>query len=596
MHRPYPQSLPPAVVLLLGVLLAACGEDGPPPPASIEGTTAAAQTGTVGEAVATAPAVLVEDAAGNPLPGARVTFGVVSGGGSVAAASATTNMAGRASAGTWTLGPTVGEQVVQASAGSLSPVRFTAQAGPGAPASLVALQGDGQMGMVGEALAVRPSVRVEDGFGNPAQGTVVSFQVTAGDGSVSGGNVQAGADGTASPLEWRLGGTAGLNTLSAMVSGLTPVDFNATGERGPASMVGVRDGDNQVASIGQPVPIPPSVLVSDDFGNGVQGATVTFQIETGDGSVAGGTVVTGTDGVAAAMDWTLGSSPGAQSLIATADLVPGDTARLAAVAMPISEFDIEVRFLSETTTAQQFAFAVAQAVWRSAIIGDIIAAQINNQNCLEFGPFTEIVDDLLILAEVIPIDGPGNILGRAGPCLVRTSNDLPAVGIMSFDEADLASLEAAGLLDEVIVHEMGHVLGLGTVKWAPPLLMRAGTNDPIFTGAATLTAFDNVGGASYTGDPVPVENIGEDGDGTYGVHWRESVFDNELMTGFLNAGVNPLSVVSIASMEDLGYLIDLGAADPYMLPAPGVAAARAAAGTRFRLREAPMPPPKKIDP
>ena len=60
---------------------------------------------------------------------------------------------------------------------------------------------------------------------------------------------------------------------------------------------------------------------------------------------------------------------------------------------------------------------------------------------------------------------------------------------------------------------------------------------------------------------VPVENTG--GPGTAGGHWRESVFGNELMTGYLNPGTNPLSAMTIAAMIDLGYSVSLTAADAY---------------------------------
>jgi hypothetical protein len=61
------------------------------------------------------------------------------------------------------------------------------------------------------------------------------------------------------------------------------------------------------------------------------------------------------------------------------------------------------------------------------------------------------------------------------------------------------------------------------------------------------------------------------GPGTRLSHWRKSVLDNELMTGFLNLGENPLSRITAGSMRDLGY----GAAsvgESYDLPrgAPGV--------------------------
>ena len=40
------------------------------------------------------------------------------------------------------------------------------------------------------------------------------------------------------------------------------------------------------------------------------------------------------------------------------------------------------------------------------------------------------------------------------------------------------------------------------------------------------------------------------------------------MTGFLNSGVNPLSVVTTASMGDLGYLVNYAGSDPYVVTVP----------------------------
>jgi hypothetical protein len=59
---------------------------------------------------------------------------------------------------------------------------------------------------------------------------------------------------------------------------------------------------------------------------------------------------------------------------------------------------------------------------------------------------------------------------------------------------------------------------------------------------------------------VPVEGTG--GPGTADSHWRESVFANELMTGFIGGNNNPLSKVTSRSLLDLGYAIDDATADP----------------------------------
>ena len=65
-----------------------------------------------------------------------------------------------------------------------------------------------------------------------------------------------------------------------------------------------------------------------------------------------------------------------------------------------------------------------------------------------------------------------------------------------------------------------------------------------------------------------MENVG--GSGTAEVHWRESVFDSEVMTGFVEANADmPFSGISIASLQDLGYVVNLLSADPFQVPLPG---------------------------
>jgi len=116
---------------------------------------------------------------------------------------------------------------------------------------------------------------------------------------------------------------------------------------------------------------------------------------------------------------------------------------------------------------------------------------------------------------------------------------------------------------------MAHVLGYGTIWTLRGLLADpslSGGLDPHFTGSRAIAEFNAAGGTTYVGGlKVPVEDTG--GEGTADAHWRESVFGNELMTGFVDPGANPLSRVSIASMADLGYSVNLLGADPYVLGA-----------------------------
>ena len=222
-------------------------------------------------------------------------------------------------------------------------------------------------------------------------------------------------------------------------------------------------------------------------------------------------------------------------------------------APPEPAFRIDVRFRGGLTVAQQDAFAAAAQRWSEIIVGDLPDIRVNG----------ELVDDVVIEASGVPIDGPSGILGQAGPTRLRPGSFLPAWGMMQFDTADLAQMEADGSLVRVIIHEMGHVLGFGTIWDRLGLRQGAGTINPTFTGANAMREFGALQGLTT---PVPVSVANTGGPGTRDAHWRETVFGNELLTGFLNTGVNPISRMSIASFEDLGYQVHYAAADPYDLP------------------------------
>lgn len=173
------------------------------------------------------------------------------------------------------------------------------------------------------------------------------------------------------------------------------------------------------------------------------------------------------------------------------------------------------------------------------------------------------VDDVVIAARDVDIDGPRGVLGAAGALLYRESGE-PMFGIMQFDTADLEMLAERGRLTGVILHEMGHVLGIGG-NWLLEGRIDNLLFDPTYNGAAGVAAWRELGGSGG----VPVENQG--GLGTLFGHWRESVFGHELMTGYSDPD-EALSRLTIAALADRGYGVDLTAADPYTLP--GLAAAR----------------------
>jgi hypothetical protein len=172
----------------------------------------------------------------------------------------------------------------------------------------------------------------------------------------------------------------------------------------------------------------------------------------------------------------------------------------------------------------------------------IIAGEIPNVSVRSRGTVTQI-DDITITAELGAIDGPGGILGQAGPTSIRTGSYLPATATMQFDIADVAALGAA--FSDVVLHEMSHSLGFGSI-WDRLGLVTDGE----FTGANAVEQFHLMGG---TGN-ILVEQDG--GSGTAGSHWDEETYGNELMTGYLNDGENYFTGMSAASFADLGYQLD----------------------------------------
>lgn len=98
----------------------------PGPPATMTVSTGDNQVGFAGAALPTNPAVVVKDANGNLVSGVTVTFTVGSGGGSVTAPTATTNAAGIAAVGSWTLGANSGTNTLIASANGVPAVTFHA--------------------------------------------------------------------------------------------------------------------------------------------------------------------------------------------------------------------------------------------------------------------------------------------------------------------------------------------------------------------------------------------------------------------------------------------------------------------------------------
>ncbi len=262
---------------------------------------------------------------------------------------------------------------------------------------------------------------------------------------------------------------------------------------------------------------------------------------------------------------------------------------------PISKLNADIIDVDRSGVDPAFteAFANAEAFWESRI-------QNYSTNMPPY--LRESLTKLRIVATSPPIDGPGGILGQAGPTstatyfaggLVANRPDVrsfwivPVTSTMEFDIDDLATLAAEGTLQDVVIHEMAHALGFGSLWMQNELIAPLGG----------IGLMQYVGGeyaireyGKEIGSPVvsfvPLEQRG--GPGTALGHWTDSPpffnqvftgpFLKEQMTGFLGDfdpdtqtlvfATRFTSEATWGAMADLGYEV-AGINDNAVDPPPG---------------------------
>ncbi len=218
--------------------------------------------------------------------------------------------------------------------------------------------------------------------------------------------------------------------------------------------------------------------------------------------------------------------------------------------VPAGNFAITFNFTSDVPESVITASARAAERWSEIIIGDLPSV-----TSATYG----FVDDLLINIQIGLLDDipDGDTLANARPIAFRTGSDgLPyvaEVGI-SADEVDNANL------DDVLLHEFAHCMGFPTSNaWINNV--DNPTTPTVFTGTNAVFYYNSVFENTATG--VPIEQ--DFGEGTAFAHWTESIFGNEILTGFIGTS-NPISVITVGAYDDMGYEVDYSAADPYTPP------------------------------
>ncbi len=564
------------VLLATLALLAACDSE-PRVATSFSSDGPSTLSGTANAVVPVVPAVRVADQRGRGLGNVLVRWEVSQGSGTVFEDTSRTDGTGVASAGGWRLGTTAGPQMLTASVTGLSPVVFMATVAPGPPAAMIRRVPEVQSALVGALVAQPPSLTLVDAFSNPLPDVAVQFSIAAGGGELIGPSIRVtDAHGVVSLDGWRIGTrTNEAQLVRALVDPITsPLLFRAAPQPDVAVRLEAASATQQLGVPGVGVVQRPSVRARDKYDNPAGGVSITFAPAPGSGSVVGSTRVTSpADGIARVGDWIL-SAEDEQELVATSPQFPSDVFTYRANAVP-SVFNIETVFVNGEPSARNRA-AVETAVqrWKNVIAGEVppvlVIASPN-----ECGPgvpaINEPIANVRIFINFDSIDGPGAILGRAGPCYFRTANGIPVVGFVELDTADLAKLNTDGTLDDVMAHEFGHVLGLQSFTWGlRDLVANTSGSDPFYQGAAGREQFGNIGGSAYSGTPVPLENTG--GSGTRNSHWRFTVLRRELMVGFAQPGGMPLSRLTVGSLSDLGYFVRYDNVETFALPSFGTAA------------------------
>ena len=552
-----------------------------------------AQEAVAGFALATAVVAVAQDQAGSPVGGTTVTFSPDADHGSVSVTSVQADVNGEAET-TWTLGTPFGPQRLTAAIAGAE-VTITAIARSDTPTPDL---------VVGETLTV---VRAD-----PTSLETVMVLTTVrneGDAGTGGGyRMQLLADGVEiASAEFAPLAAGGEEAVEFVVETFTPGQHALSLVADADAVILELNETNNVVSKNQFVTLQTSVSAGVPL-SGLGGTTdneLLFRLDIPPGSpgtltiqLTGGTgdvdlFIEGAKrpssrgqyddcvsaGPSTAELCQIVSASGTYHIILHAFSTYSGTTMDISLGGAVVPFDIELVFIDNGTASQDAVFQAAADRWMAIIAVDVfdvdfsVGAPLGADQCIDGqAAVSDIVDDIRIYVRIITIDGVGGTLAQAGPCTIRGLTDIPVLGSMEFDQADLEMLELDGDMLEVVLHEMGHVLGIGSI-WSlrgllenpslPPIFPPDPRADTHFRGPLAIAAFDAAGGVSYTGGAkVPVENSASPGSAD--AHWREAELETELMTPFLNALMsNPLSAITIQSLADLGYGVDVSRAQPF---------------------------------
>lgn len=195
----------------------------------------------------------------------------------------------------------------------------------GGNVALTKVDGDAQVGTVGEALQKPLLVQVLTDRQEPAVGRKVAFELSTDPaaGQVSPDTAVTNDAGLAS-ARWVLGTAPGSHVVIARLVDVEsdPLEFRANAKAAAPDTLRPETPLAQPGRRTQAVGTPPAVRVVDRFGNPVEGIPVAWQVTAGQGEVSEPITTTDVDG-RTAVEWTLGNRIGVHKLTAAIGSVTG---------------------------------------------------------------------------------------------------------------------------------------------------------------------------------------------------------------------------------------------------------------------------------
>lgn len=325
-------------------------------PTTIALTSGNHQSGVINTTFSYPFVVTVRDSGGNPVGGVSVEFAIAnvpSGatGQRLSVENATTDANGEATT-TLTLGDKVGFYTVLTRSKGLAgdPVTLTGTATAGTAARIALASGNNQTGVIKTILSEPFAVTVMDEGGNPVQGANVTFAIASTPNGATGEslsvtNIATDVNGSARTL-LTLGNKVGIYSVNATALGFTQsaVTFTASAIAGAPAAIALVSGNNQSGETNSTLPNPFVVVVADEGGNVVQGASVTFVMEGAPSGASGQSLsvshaLTDTNGQASTV-LTLGDKLGTYTVTAASAGLAGSPVTFTATATSVTTVDL----------------------------------------------------------------------------------------------------------------------------------------------------------------------------------------------------------------------------------------------------------------